>query len=274
MLQDFLDLGFLRRALAAGVLAALSCAILSPFVVLRRMAFAGHGLAHAAFGGAAIALLFEMEVMAGAIGLTVALAVVLAFWTRRGEMSEDSAIGILVGGAMALGIVCLSLRKQYTQDLGGYLFGNLLAVMPGDLGVSLAVTALTVASVLVFWKPLVASTFHEEIARVEGVRVEGARLLLFLLVALNVVSAMKLVGAVLVSTLLVVPGSFALLWGRSFAAVISIALASALAAVLLGMGISYGGDLPPGGIVALVLVVGFGIARSVEALLRRTRIAG
>jgi zinc transport system permease protein len=274
MLQDFLELGFLRRALAAGVLAALSCAILSPFVVLRRMAFAGHGLSHAAFGGAAIALLLGIQVMAGAAAFTVALAILLAVWTRRGELSEDSAIGIVVGGAMALGIVCLSLRKRYTQDLSGYLFGNLLAVLPGDLGVSLAVTAVTVACVLFFWRPLVASTFHEEIARVEGVSVEAVRLLLFLLVAVNVVSAMKLVGAILVSTLLVVPGSVALLWGRSFPGVISIALASALAAVLLGMGISYGADLPSGGVIALVLVIGFGVARSLGAFLRRTRAAG
>jgi zinc transport system permease protein len=274
MLQDFLDLGFLQRALAAGVLAALSCAILSPFVVLRRMAFAGHGLSHAAFGGAAVALLLGIPVMAGAAALTLVIAIVLAAWTRRGELSEDSAIGILVGGAMALGIVCLSLRRQYTQDLGGYLFGNLLAVLPGDLWMSLAATVLTAACVFFFWRPLVASTFHEEIARVEGVRVEWVRLLLFVLVAWNVISAMKLVGAILVSTLLVVPGSIALLWGRGFASVIAIALASALASLLIGMGVSYRADLPPGGVVALVLVIGFAAARSIGVLRRRAPSAG
>lgn len=269
MLQDFLDLGFLRRALAAGILVALSCSCLSPFVVLRRMAFAGHGLSHAAFGGAALALLLGMNILSGAAIFAVALAILLSIWTRRGALSEDSAIGILVGGAMALGIVCLSLRRQYTQDLGSYLFGNLLAVLPGDLWLDAGIALLTVSAVLVFWRPLVAATFHEEIARVEGVRVDAVRTLLFVLVGINVVSAMKLVGAVLVSALLVVPGSLALLAARSFTGVLAVSLASGLAAVLLGMGLSYATDLPPGGVITLVLVLGFAIVRSAGALAPR-----
>jgi ABC-type Mn2+/Zn2+ transport system permease subunit len=269
MFQDFLEFGFLRRAIVAGILVALSCACLSPFVVLRRMAFAGHGLAHAAFGGAAVALLLGVNVIGGAAFFALGLAVLLALWTRRGAISEDSAIGILVGGAMALGIVCLSLRREFTQDLGSFLFGNLLAVLPGDLWVNLAVTLATLACVALFRRPLVAATFHEEIARVEGTRVDLVRALLFVLVGANVVSAMKLVGAVLVSALLVVPGSLALLLAGSFGGAIAVSLAAAVAAVLLGMGISYSADLPPGGVMTLVLVGAFALVRSAGFLTAR-----
>jgi len=269
MLADWLELGFLRRALAAGLLSAVGCGLLSPYVVLRRMSFAGHGLAHAAFGGATLALLIGVNLSLGGSVFAFFLAVVLALWTRKGRVSEDSAIGMLVAASMALGVVCLSLQKRYTQDVFSFLFGNILACLPEDLIFSLGATALAVALALALARPLVSATFHEELAQVEGVPVDRMRLILFLLVAIPVVAAMKIVGAILVSALLVLPGAIALLFARRLVTVQIASLAIGVAAVLIGMFASYLLDLPSGAVIALVLFAGFGVTRGIVALQAR-----
>jgi len=271
MLHDWLALGFLRRALIAGILTAISCGLLSPYIVLRRMAFAGHGLSHAAFGGAAVALLLGAQVSLGGAVFALVLALVLAVGTRRGILSEDSAIGILVAASMAIGVICLSLRKRYTQDIFSFLFGNILAVLPADLIVSGAVALATVGCLVIFGRPLASATFHEELAKVDGLPVDAIRALLFVLVAMNVVAAMKIVGAILVSALLVVPGAIALLIGRRLASVQAASLVAGVAAVLVGMEVSYLLDLPSGAVIALVLFVGYGASRSVTFLFSLSR---
>lgn len=268
MLHDWVSIGFLSRALVAGILTAVSCGLLSPYIVLRRMAFAGHGLSHAAFGGAAVALLVGLNMSVGGAVFACSLAIILSLWTRRGALSEDSAIGIVVAASMAIGVIALSLRKRYTQDIFSFLFGNILAVLPGDLLVSGVVAIVTVVGLLARSRSLASATFHEELARVEGVRVEMIRTLLFILVAMNVVAAMKLVGAILVSALLVVPGAIALSLGRRLAGAQTASLLIGVAAVLIGMEISYLLDLPSGAVIALVLFTGYGVARGVVGLSR------
>ena len=269
MLHDWLELTFLRRALAAGLLSAISCGLISPYIVLRRMAFAGHGLAHAAFGGAALALLLGLDLSLGGLLFAAALAIMLAIWTRKGELSEDSAIGIVVSAAMAIGVVCLSLRKAYTQDVMSFLFGNILAVRAGDLWISGAVALGSIVLLIGFERPLASATFHEELARVEGVRVDALRGLIFVLTAVIVIAAMKLVGAVLVSALLVVPGAMALLLARRMRIVQAISLGIGLLAVLIGLAVSYALDLPSGAVIALVLFVGTGGLRLISLIMRR-----
>jgi len=271
MLHDWIELGFLRRALAAGLLTAISCGLLSPYVVLRRMAFAGHGLSHAAFGGAAVAILLGLPLTLGGAVFAGVLAIFIAFWTRRGELSEDSAIGLLVAASMAVGVICLSLRKRYTQDIFSFLFGNILAVLPNDLIFSAAIGLVTVVCMLALSRPLMAATFHEDLAHVEGVPVEALRMLLFALIAMNVVAAMKLVGAILVSALLVVPGALALLISRRFVGVQLASVAVGVGAVLGGMAVSYLLDLPSGAVIALLLFLGYAVARTVNWFVERNR---
>jgi zinc transport system permease protein len=235
------------------------------------MAFAGHGLAHAAFGGAAIALLLGGSMALGGTLFAVALAIVLALWTRKGRVTEDSAIGILVAASMALGVIFLSYRTGYTQDIFSFLFGNILAVLPGDLLFSIVVAALTITTILALSRPLTAATFHEDLARVEGYPVDAVRILLFILVATNVVAAMKLVGVILVSALLVVPGLVLLLFAHRFRTVQIGSVLVGLVAVLLGMFLSYLLDLPTGAVIALVLCLGYLGARLVVLALRRRR---
>ncbi len=272
MLHDWLTLGFLQRALLGGCLVAAACGLLSPYIVLRRLAFAGHGLAHAAFGGAGIALLLGMSVTLGGTLFALILAVGLALMTRRGRATEDSAIGILVAASMAIGVICLSFRRSYTQDIFSFLFGNILAVLPSDLIYMTVVATLTLLCLLITGRGLASATFHEDLARVEGVPVDVLRILLFVLIALNVVAAMKLVGAILVSALLVVPGAIALMVVPRFVTAQAGSLIAGIGSVVVGMFLSYRLDLPSGAAIALVLFIAYGLVRTIRALLvRRSR---
>jgi len=252
-------------------LVAVSCGVLSPYIVLRRMAFSGHGLAHAAFGGAAIALLLGASLMLGGALFAILVALLLAYWTRRGEVSEDSAIGILVTASMAIGVICIALRKSYTQDLFSFLFGNILAVLRADLIFTGVVAVVTLSCLALFRRPMVSSTFHEDLAKVEGVPVDAMRVMLFVLVAVNVVAAMKLTGAILVSALLVIPGVLAMMISRRFLVVQILSLVLGVVAVVIGMLLSYLLDLPSGAVIALVLFLGYGTARTIKAVASRDR---
>jgi zinc transport system permease protein len=251
--MEILGLGFFQRALVAGMLTALVASLLSPYVVLRRMAFVGHGVAHAAFGGVALALLLGWNLTLAGLASGILMAFALGMMTRGEGVSEDSAIGILVAMGMAVGIVALSLRKTYTQDVFSFLFGSLLGVLPEDLPLIVGATTLVFVLLLVYGRSLYVATFNEELAQVEGLRVEFLRFLLMLLVALTVVVAMKIVGVVLVSALLVVPGVVGLRVGWGFGSATVVSVVAGQLAVVLGLLVSFWTGWPPGATIVLVL---------------------
>ena len=204
---EFLSYPFFQRALLAGALAALLCGALSFFVVLRRLAFVGSGVAHAAFGGVAVATLFGFPPLAG--GLVAALLVAGATARAQGSsVSEDSAVGVFTVAAMALGVVALGFVKT-NVDLFGLMFGNILTVAPVDLLILGAATAAVLAALAAFFRPLLLASVDEEGAQVAGVNTGAMRLLVLVLVGVAVVVALKVVGILLVSALLVLPGAAA-----------------------------------------------------------------
>ena len=255
--MGMLGLGFFQRALLAGCLTAFICALLSPHVVLRRMAFVGHGVAHAAFGGVALGLLLGWNLTLSGLVSGLVMALALGFLTRRHQVSEDSAIGILVAVGMALGIIALSMRQTYTQDVFSFLFGSLLAVLPGDVPIVVGTAAVVLGLLLAFGRSLWVFTFNEELARVEGHRTELLRFVLMGLVALAVVIAMKIVGAILVSALLVVPGVCGLNLGRGFLGATFIAVVTGQVAVVGGLAASFWSGWPPGATIVLILFLIF-----------------
>jgi ABC-type Mn2+/Zn2+ transport system permease subunit len=216
------------------VLVSIVCGALSPFVVLRRMAFVGHGVAHAAFGGVALGVLLGFNPILSGAGFAIGVALLIGVVGRRGRLSEDASIGILFASAMAFGVVCLNLMKGYAVDLFGYLFGNLLAVTPADLGLIVALAVVTVVLLLLFSKE-------------------------FLFLALTVVISIKVVGAVLIAALLVIPGASALQLSSSYRVVFPLSVGLGVLAALGGMAVSYFADLPPGATVVLSSSALFGV---------------
>jgi len=260
-------LGFLGRAALAAVLVSLTLSLLSGFVVLKRLAFAGSGIAHAAFGGVALALLLGLPPAPVAVVFSLALAWMVSQLSRRGRLPEDSAIGIFFAASMALGVVLLSLQPRYNIDLFSLLFGNLLAVTPADLWLMAGLSAV-VAVVLgrYFWE-LVSVSFDEDLASVSGLPVQGLNLALMVLLALAVILSMKSVGLILVSALLVLPGATALELAGSLRGFVALSVLFGLLASGAGLAASYALNLASG---AAIVLCGTLIFAGVH-LLRRAR---
>jgi ABC-type Mn2+/Zn2+ transport system permease subunit len=243
--------GFMQRAFVVGLAVGLACSLMSFFVVWRRLAFIGVGVSHAAFGGLALGTLLGVSPMVTAVVFSTASALGINALAARG-VQADTAIGIFFSTAMALGMVFLSLVPGFTADLFSYLFGNILAVTSSDVVVIAILSFLAVVLVFLFWKELLFLSFDEEMARVHGLPTAALGYLLLSLLAITIVIAIKVVGAVLVAALLVLPGATASLTSRRYPELLRRSLAVGATSVTAGLVLSYFADLPSGATVVLV----------------------
>lgn len=252
-LGEMLSLGFMQRAFLGGIMVGATCAFLSVFVVLRRMAFVTQGVGHAAFGGVALAVLLGLSPSWVGASFAVATALAIGTVSRRRRVTEDVSIGIFLAVAMALGILFLGLKKGSTTNLFGYLFGSILSILPGELPWMVGATALVFVLLLAFVKELYFFAFDEEMARVNGLPVDALYFGLLVVLAVTVVVSMKLVGVILVTALLIIPGATAKLITTNFGALITLSVAAGVAGVVAGLTGAYLLDISPGASIVLVL---------------------
>jgi ABC-type Mn2+/Zn2+ transport system permease subunit len=252
-LAEMFSFPFMQRALLGGVMIGATCAFLSVFVVLRRMAFVGQGISHAAFGGVALSVLAGFHPMTGAMVFALGTALAIGGFSRRPRVAEDSTIGIFLAVAMALGILFLGFKEGSTSNLFGYLFGSILSILPGDLPWILALAGVVFLVLLAFVKELYFYVFDEDMARVSGIPVDRLYFALLVILAVTVVASIKLVGVILVTALLVMPGAAARLWTTHFGALITISVAAGVVSIVTGLTLAYILDLSPGAMVVLVL---------------------
>ncbi len=253
---DFLHYGFMQRAFVAGILIALLCAVIGLFLVLRRMAMLGDGLAHISFGGVAAGMLFGIDPILSAL----VFSVLGAFGIQKLKQQKvygDSAIAIFFSFGLALGVILISLSRGFNADLYSYLFGSILAVREQDI-ILISLLGLGVLStVYLFYKELFYITFDESSARASGLPVEKLDTLLVVLTSIIVVLSMQIVGILLVSSLIVIPASTALLLFKSFKKTIMGAIVIAITAVIVGLISAYYFNLAAGGAIVMVLVAAF-----------------
>ncbi len=242
---------FFQRALLAGSLVALVSAYLGGFVVQRRLSFLGDGLAHAAFAGVALGLFLRAEPLAFALPVTVLVALGITYLKEKTELSEDTAIGILFAFSVALGAVFLSRARGYVADPFGYLFGSLLAVAPEDLWAALGLFLLGLF-LLPLYGAWAYATFDRELALADRVPVLLHDYLLSAFVAVSLVVAVKMVGALLVAAFLVIPAAAGRLLALTFGQMLLWSLALGVFALGLGLFLSFALDLPSGAAVVLV----------------------
>jgi zinc transport system permease protein len=237
---------FLWLALLAGIGVAAITGPLGSFVVWRRMAYLSDTLSHSALLGVAIAILFSLPVplMVGLVCIVLAIMLLL-FQTRR-QISTDTLLGILAHASLALGLFVISFISDVRIDLMAYLFGDLLAVTPRDLAWIYGGGALILGLIIYLWQALLAITVHEELARVEGVPVDRIKLILMLMLALVIAVAMKIVGVLLISALLIIPAATARRMSSTPERMALTASALGIASVVGGLGISYQWDTPAG----------------------------
>jgi len=237
---------FLLNALLAGLALALVAGPLGSFVVWRRMAYFGDTLSHAALLGVALGLMLDVSpTLAVTVGC-VLLAVLLVTLQTRQPLASDTLLGILAHSTLSLGLVVLSFMQEVRVDLMAYLFGDLLAVGPGDLAWILGGSALVLLLLIPLWRPLLAITVHEELARVEGLPVAAIRLGLMLLIAVVIAVAMKIVGVLLITSLLIIPAAAAQRHARTPEQMAGGASVLGLLAVCGGLALSWYQDTPAG----------------------------
>jgi ABC-type Mn2+/Zn2+ transport system permease subunit len=266
---EFLSYDFGQRALLAGLIVGLGCAVLAFFVVLRRMAFVGVGISHAALGGVALGVLLGINPVLAALLFSVAVAWLIGAIAGRGRLSEETAIGIFFPTAMAFGVALMAGTPDYRQDLLGYLFGNILLVRDVDLLLVALLVGATLILVLFFFKELLFISVDEETARASGLPATRLRYLLLTLLAVTIVSAIKVVGIVLVSAFLVIPAATAQLVAPSMRAMMALSVGFALVSVIGGLWIAWILDLPSGAAIVLLAAAIFFVAMVGQRVVRR-----
>lgn len=253
---------FLIRALLAGCAVALVAGPLGAFVVWRRMAYFGATLSHSALLGIALGLLAGAEPMLGVLAVCAVVALLMGVrrWNlASGILSEDTLLGILAHGTLALGLVAVAFLDSVRLDLNAYLFGDILAVSTNDLYWLYGGGALVAVVLLILWRPLLSATVHEELARVEGVPVEGLRLIYMLVLAFVVALAMKVVGILLVTSLLIIPAATARPLAKTPEQMGVLAAVAGCLSVAGGLWGSFNYDTPSGPsivVAAMVLFIG------------------
>ncbi|BAE51115.1 iron chelate uptake ABC transporter family permease subunit [Paramagnetospirillum magneticum] len=255
---------FLLRALMAGAAVALVAGPLGCFIVWRRMAYFGDALAHSALLGIVAGLLLGVAPLVGVVALCVIAAVILSRAEADRSAGGDSLLGILAHGSLALGLVLLSLMDRVRVDLMGWLFGDILAVTASDMAWLWGGGAVVLAVLGWQWRSLIAAAVDEDLAVVEGHKVARSRMLLMLLVALGVAAAMKVVGVMLVTAMLIIPAAAARRLSRTPERMAVLAALAGLIAVALGLGGSWVWDIPSGPSIVTVATALFLLSRTIS----------
>jgi zinc transport system permease protein len=241
----------LLNALIAGLLVAALCGPLGALVTWQRMAYYGDTLAHSALLGLALGLALQVNLQYSVlfICLLVAATLFALQWWRN--IALDSLLGILSHSSLALGLVCLSFLDNQQLDLNAFLFGDLLAIMREDLIGLAVICGLILALLLRYWPALVAITAHAELAEIEGLPIKRLRLLMMLMVAATVAVAMKIVGVLLITAMLIIPASAAARFARSPEQAAILAMICGAIAVICGLAGAWYWDTPAGPSIVL-----------------------
>jgi zinc transport system permease protein len=252
---------FLTRALLGGVGVALAAGPLGTFVVWRRMAYFGDTLAHSGLLGVMLGAMLRVDPQLGVVVTCLLVALALVLLQRQHGLAIDTLLGILAHATLSLGLVTLAFLETVRVDLVGYLFGDILAINTTDLYWIWGGGLLALGALAGLWRPLLAMTVHEELARVEGLAVFPVRLAFMLLIAIVIAVAMKVVGILLITSLLIIPAAAARRFARSPEGMALLASLFGCAAIGLGLWASLRWDTPAGPSVVVaataLFVLGF-----------------
>jgi ABC-type Mn2+/Zn2+ transport system permease subunit len=274
LVEPFLDNAFMVRALAAGVLVAVACAVVGTYVILRGLAFIGEALGHGVLPGVAGAILLDVSGMLGAAVAAVVMIAGVSWITRRSRLTATTAIGLLFVGMLALGVVIVSRSTTFTGDLTRILFGDILGVSAGDLWIQLGVTFAVVLGALVCARPFLLLCFDPEQARTAGFDPRIYEALMLAMIAATVVVSFQSVGTLLVLGMLLAPAGGAALVTSRLGSAMLVAAALGACSVIAGLLLSYHLNLAAGASVVLVAVGLFFCAFLATGLRRPARAAG
>ncbi|MDI9313761.1 MAG: metal ABC transporter permease [Hydrotalea sp.] len=250
LLFDFFHYDFVWRALIAGVLVAACCAALGMFLVLRNLSLISDGLSHIGFGTIAIGLFFGIYPLYVSLPLVIAASLLILRLTKRG--TGDAAIGMVSAIGVAVGVIVASLNHGVNVDMMSYLFGNILTISPLEMWLAVALSLVVMTMIYIFYWDFFATTFDNNYAEAMGVRTLFINRLLMILTAVVVVLSIRVVGAVLVSALIIFPAMTALRLSQQFKIAMGLALMVSLLSVVVGMFASFIFNLPTGATIVVI----------------------
>lgn len=266
MLDDFF-----MRALVGGIGIALVSGPLGCFIVWRRMAYFGETMAHAALLGIALSLLFELMPIGGVFLVSVVIALILYGLEKLDRLSTDTLLGILSHASLAIGLLTLGFMTWLRIDILSLLFGDILSVSKLDLGIIWGGGTLVLILLFGHWRSLLASTISPDIAAAEGLPTQRANLVFVLLIALVIAVAMKLIGVLLITSLLIIPAATARQFARSPEWMAVMASLIACLSILAGLNSSLIWDSQPGPSIVLAAFLLFLAALAIAPILRSFR---
>ncbi len=254
MVLDFLAYGFMQRALVTGTAAAVCCAMIGLYLVLKRYSLFGDALSHMAFGGIALGYFLNIYPIWTATAVSVSAAMGITKIRKSTKISGDAAVAVMLSSGLGMGVILVSASHGFTIDLFSFLFGSVLLTNVSDTLSFIAISCGIIATLVIFRKPLLHFTFDEEQAKVNGVPVEKLNYLFIALAAVTVIITMRLVGILLISALIVLPNITAMMMGKGFKKTMLISISLSVAATTLGIVLSYPLNLAPSGSIVMILV--------------------
>lgn len=270
-LREMLSYGFIARALLVGLIVSLAAALLGVSLVLKRYSMIGDGLSHVGFGALAVAMALGWAPLAFTIPVVVVAALLLLRLSEHSKIKGDAAIGMIATAALAVGVMVLSLSRGTNADISSYLFGSVLVLSPDDVTLSIILGSAVLVLFVLFYRRIFTVTFDEAFARATGLRAGLYNTLIATLTAVTTVLGMRLMGAMLISSLIVFPALTAMRLCKSFLAVTLTAAAVSLASFFIGMSLSYVLSTPAGASVVLVNAAFFLLFSMLAKLRNRAR---
>lgn len=263
--------GFFINALLAALLTSITCGIIGTYVVSRRIVFISGGITHASFGGIGLGYFFGFNPIVGAVFFGILSALGIELFTKKADLREDSAIAILWSFGMALGVIFIFMTPGYAPNLMSYLFGNILTVSKWDL-ISLFLLATFVTGFFtLFYRMILFVSFDEEFALTNNAPVRLFNALLISLVALTIVLNIRVVGIILVMSLLTIPQAIANLFTKHFDKMALYSILFGFIGSTTGLAISYFSDIPSGAAIIFTLVILYGIIKSVFLITQKAK---
>jgi zinc transport system permease protein len=264
MIFEILQYGFMQRALISGVAVAITCSAIGLFLVLRQQSLFADGLSHMAFGGIAIGLFTNLYPIWTALIVSILAALGVTRLRESTKMPPDSAVAVLLSTGLAIGVILIGLAGGFTLDLYSFLFGSILLISIQDQETILLASAIILSILYFFYQKLIYVTFDEEQAKVSGINVSRLNYLFVILASISVIVSVRLVGVLLISSLIVIPNITAIMFGKGFKKTALISLSIAIMSVLLGILISYIMNLAPGGTIVITSVTAYLVAMTTK----------
>jgi len=254
MLFDIIQYGFMQRALLSAVAISILCSIIGLFLVLKRHSLFGDALAHVAFGGISLGLFTGIYPLWTAYIVAILSAIGVNKLRESTKIPPDSSIAVLLTSGLAIGVILISVSGGFTLDLFSFLFGNILLVSIEDVIMILITDAIVVPIIYILYKKLILIVFDENQAKVSGLNVTWINTLFIVLASITIMASIRLVGVLLISSLIVIPNITALLLGKGFKKTILISCAISVFSVVFGIVASYYVNLVPSGTIVLTMV--------------------